>query len=155
MITNSPDGALTHGTNLIVRSESFGAVSGGGGGFLSRRQQQVRDSAVPAQQHRPAVAQVRFSFTPSRSRQGPLARVTGANPVVTMATTNGSVVTNFSGLRSLNMASIRGQSIHCPSPPNDCPERIESTLGQRRFRRWQKIDADCLTNPREGSRQLS
>ena len=154
MITNSPDGALTHGTNLIVRSESFGAVSGGGGGFLSRRQQQVRDSAVAPQQHRPA-AQVRFSFTPSRSRQRPLARVTGANPVVTMATTNGSVVTNFSGLRSLNMASIRGQSIHCPSPRSDCPERIASALRQRRFWRWRQIDADCLTNPRESSRQLS
>ncbi len=112
MITKSRDGASIHGIHLDVRSGSIGVAGGDGGNSLSRRQQHVREPAVALQQHRPEVAHVCFDFAPSRSRQGPLARDTGANPDAGIATSKTSVANIFGVLRNLNMACVLGQSTY-------------------------------------------
>ena len=126
MITNSRDGASIHGIHLDVRSGSIGVAGGDGGDSLSRRQQQVRDPAVALQQHRPEVAHVCFDFTPSRFRQGPLARETGANPDAMIATSKTSVANIFGVLRNLNMACVRDNLFTLSAARSHCPERIAS-----------------------------
>ena len=144
----------------MVRPVSLGVAGGCGDGVSFWRQQHARVSGDVPQQHGAEVAQSDTGFTPSRSKQRPVACATGANPVVAMATSRRSVVATFRFLHRLNMA-LYPRTIHfyCPRRRSHCLVRLPpvplALAFRRLFWRCQQVYSDRLTDAGECGRQLS